>query len=261
MDSSIVKLVYGPLSRVNNYLLYELEPWNVVKVRYIINMQKGGTVLFCLWLMYYFNNFSAGAWLYMALHGTYGFCWLTKDFAFPDKSFDFYTSLPTIISTFVILATYWSIPYMQISGLGIQDPSHIRMALSIALFALGVTWMIGADAQKTFTLKYRKGLINDGLFAYTRNPNYLGEIMIYLSFAICTGLTESYLLLIAIWLLLFVTRMYSKDQSFSQKKGWKGYQKRSWVLLPKLVPDSDLITAGIYIAAGVLVWGLVKYTN
>ena len=30
----------------------------------------------------------------------------------------------------------------------------------------------------------KKGLIEDGLFEYTRNPNYLGEILIYLSFGV-----------------------------------------------------------------------------
>ncbi len=32
-------------------------------------------------------------------------------------------------------------------------------------------------------LKVRRGLITDGFFARTRNPNYLGEMMIYGSFA------------------------------------------------------------------------------
>jgi Protein of unknown function (DUF1295) len=39
------------------------------------------------------------------------------------------------------------------------------------------------DAQKYYTLRFWSGLIEDGLFARTRNPNYLGETLIYISFA------------------------------------------------------------------------------
>ena len=41
---------------------------------------------------------------------------------------------------------------------------------------IGVFLHYGSDAQKYFTLKYRKGLITEGFFSRCRNPNYLGEI-------------------------------------------------------------------------------------
>lgn len=235
-----------------------MEPWRYLKLRYIINCQKGGTFLFMLWLMSFYHNYSVGCWLYLGLHGTYGFCWLIKDFAFPDKNFDFYTSPLALLGTFIILAVYWMLPFLQASGAGIQVPSPERLAACIVLFALGITLMIGSDAQKTFTLKHKKGLIADGLFKYTRNPNYLGEIMIYLSFAACTGLWESYILLVVVWLVLFATRMYAKDQSFAKKKGWAEYKNQSWVLLPKLVPTSDLATTIIYLAIG---WVSIAWFN
>ena len=43
--------------------------------------------------------------------------------------------------------------------------------------------MIAADAQKFFTLRVKRGLITDGMHRYIRHPNYLGEMMIYGSFA------------------------------------------------------------------------------
>jgi hypothetical protein len=45
---------------------------NFFPIRHIINLQKGGSFLFMLSLMIYFNNFSIGAWVYLALHGSYG---------------------------------------------------------------------------------------------------------------------------------------------------------------------------------------------
>ena len=44
--------------------------------------------------------------------------------------------------------------------------------------------MIAADAQKYFTLRVKRGLITDGVHRYVRHPNYLGEMMIYGSFAL-----------------------------------------------------------------------------
>ncbi len=46
--------------------------------------------------------------------------------------------------------------------------------------------MLVSDAQKYYTLKYKKGLISDGMFYATRNPNYLGEIMLYRIFYVLT---------------------------------------------------------------------------
>ena len=44
----------------------------VFPIRHIINAQKGGTFFVMLALMCYYNNFSLGAWVYLALHGSYG---------------------------------------------------------------------------------------------------------------------------------------------------------------------------------------------
>jgi protein-S-isoprenylcysteine O-methyltransferase Ste14 len=258
MDSSLVKGVYGPLLRLHNFLMYDFESWNYLKLRHIVNLQKGGTLFFVLWLMSCFNNYSLGCWLYLGLHGTYGFVWLIKDYAFADKAFDVYTSFVAIATTFGILALYWTLPVMQVAGFGIQDPSPLRIAVCIALFGLGVTLMIGADAQKTFTLRHFKGLISDGLFTYTRNPNYLGEVMIYLSFAVCIGRIQAYAILVSVWSVLFMTRMYAKDLSLATKKGWATYQQRSWLLLPKLIPRSDWVTAALYSG---LVWATWQYIS
>jgi len=48
--------------------------------------------------------------------------------------------------------------------------------------------MIAAEAQKYFTLRLESGLITDGVFRYVRHPNYLGEMMIYGSFALMSGI-------------------------------------------------------------------------
>jgi steroid 5-alpha reductase family enzyme len=44
--------------------------------------------------------------------------------------------------------------------------------------------MIAADAQKYFTVPVGPGRITDGMCRYVRHPNYLGEMMVYGSFAL-----------------------------------------------------------------------------
>jgi hypothetical protein len=53
----------------------------------VINFQKGSYFITFLIIMFIYNNFSLGSYLYLYLHGMYGFFWVLKDFIFPNKSF------------------------------------------------------------------------------------------------------------------------------------------------------------------------------
>lgn len=83
-------------------------------------------------------------------------------------------------------------------------------------------------------LKYKKGLISDGFFKYTRNPNYLGEIGIYFSFVFLVNHLIPYIVVSYMWFGVFYLRMGLKDNSLRQKEGWEEYEKRSWLLFPKI---------------------------
>ena len=63
--------------------------------------------------------------------------------------------------------------------------------------------MIAADAQKYFTLRVKSGLITDGMFRHVRHPNYLGEMMIYGSFALMVGHWLPWLVLAGVWFGVF----------------------------------------------------------
>ncbi len=60
----------------------------VIRIAQMINFHKVITVFLIYGMMVYFDNYSTAAWIYLALHGTYGYCWLIKDFAFRDIYFD-----------------------------------------------------------------------------------------------------------------------------------------------------------------------------
>lgn len=97
--------------------------------------------------------------------------------------------------------------------------------------------MIGADTQKFTQLKYKKGLVKDGFFGRTRNPNYLGEILIYGGFGIIAADCLSWCILLLIWSVLFGTGVLQKELSYMRKEGWEDYKNSSLILLPRITAD------------------------
>jgi len=96
----------------------------------------------------------------------------------------------------------------------------------------GSAVMVAADAQKYYTLRLQRGLISDGVHRFIRHPNYLGEMMIYLGFALLVWHWLPFAWLAYIWLTLFATNMVLKEASMSRYPEWAAYKKRSWWLLP-----------------------------
>lgn len=202
-----------------------------MKLKHPINLHKGMTGLVVAAMMVYFQNFSIGAWVYLALHGSYGLMWVLKGEVFPDRQWEQRSSLAYGVFVFFILGLYWIAPFLLISQFA--EPSHFVIALSIALNLVGFVLHFGSDAQKYFTLKYRPGLITDGFFARTRNPNYLGELMIYLGFAMLSMHWMGYIGIVAFFVGAFIPNMIKKDKSLSRFAEFAEYKKKSGLFLPK----------------------------
>lgn len=183
-------------------------------------------------LMFYFQNFSTSAWVYLALHGSYGFLWLLKDSIFPDKQWEENVSVPYAIFVFLALGFYWIAPFILISSRTITPP-HI-IGISIALNVMGVMLHFGSDAQKYFTLQCKPGLITDGFFSRSRNINYLGELMIYCGFALLTISWLGFLGIAVFFLGAFIPNMLKKDKSLSRYPEFAEYKSKSGLLFPTL---------------------------
>jgi protein-S-isoprenylcysteine O-methyltransferase Ste14 len=76
-------------------------------------------------------------------------------------------------------------------------------------------------------------LITDGFFARTRNPNYLGELMIYLGFAMLSMHWIGYIGIVAFFVGAFIPNMIKKDKSLSRFAEFAEYKKKSGLFLPK----------------------------
>ena len=203
-----------------------------MKIKHAINLHKFLTFAYILGLMAFYNNFTLSPWVYLALHGTYGIMWLIKDSLYPDQQWEKEISVAMGIFTFIMLGLYWVAPFILISGNVTSSAPLICVA--IATNITGVLLHYGSDAQKYFTLKYKKGLITEGFFSRSRNPNYLGEILIYLSFAMLAQHWLPFVILGIFAALVFVPNMLKKDQSLSRYPEFVAYKERSGLLLPKL---------------------------
>ena len=203
-----------------------------MKLNQIINLHKGLTIFVVLSLMYFYNNFSISSWVYLSLHGTYGILWLLKEKIFPDPYFKDEINYPTAILGFILLGSYWVAPFLLISSQKIAPNSLIALCISINI--LGVFLHFASDSQKYFTLKVKKDLIKDGFFKNIRNTNYLGEVLIYLSFAMLSMSYIPFLILGMFFLLVFIPRMLKKDKSLSKYKSFKDYKSKSGLILPKI---------------------------
>ena len=197
-------------------------------------------IVFCITMMLLKNNFSLPALLITLFHGSYGIIWVFKDTVFPDKSFKIKITYLAGFITSVSLTLYSSMAYVITSDSEYKKISVDRFLCAGFCYIFGVVLMIITDAQKTFTLQIKKGLINNGVFAWTRNPNYLGEISLYLAFGILAQSYFCYIYLIYVWISLFWSRMYNKDLSLCKKEGWKLYSQNSYMLLPKLFSQNNM---------------------
>lgn len=227
------------IKKTTDYLTQEfLGGPKIWKFSWIINFQKAGTFIFLGILMWYYQNDSVAAWIYLALHGSYGFVWILKDITFPDPNWQKKITIGGgLVAFFGVLFWYWVIGWLLISGT-VQPQYPVLDAawfcLCISLCILGSVIMMVADAQKYYTLKHQKGLITNGIHKYIRHPNYLGEMMLYASFALMVMHWLPFVILGIVWLFVFLPNMIAKEKSLSRYPEWKEYKKRSGWVLPFL---------------------------
>jgi protein-S-isoprenylcysteine O-methyltransferase Ste14 len=235
-------------SLFNEWYLYRI-PWGIgrTRPRLPINLHKVLVGPFVLALMLLRGDFSLAAFLYLALHGSYGILWVVKDVAFPDASWRRPCSIGSAVAVFVYpLGLYLLAPLIMLTPLGQWIPGGwgttaalpVPVAFAaVALYVLGVFLHFVADAQKHVVLAHQRErrLITDGLFAATRNPNYLGEILIYASFCLLAQHWLPWVACLYVWVTVFLPNMLAKDRSMARHPEHAAWQKRAWLLLPNPV--------------------------
>ncbi len=209
----------------------------VLRLSWVINLQKGGTLPFVLALMWATDTWTATAWTYLALHGSYGLIWLLKEAVMPDPRWRVRVTFGGALMSFLlVLGPYWLAPVLLVRD-GTEQPAGVLAAATI-VYAIGVVVMMASDAQKLFVLQVRRGLITTGFFARVRHPNYLGEMLLYASFAVVAGHVLPWIVLAWVWIGIFLPNMLGKEASMSRYPEWAAYKARTGMLLPRLRPPA-----------------------
>ena len=104
----------------------------VIRIAQMINFHKIFTVFLIYGMMVYFDNFSTASWIFLALHGTYGYCWLIKDFAFRDIYFDKRVTFGGVFATYAGLVGWVVVPWCW---LGVFLPRMLLKDASISRYS------------------------------------------------------------------------------------------------------------------------------
>ncbi len=203
-----------------------------MKLKHFIDANKAMTFLVVLVMMAVYGQWdNPTVWIYLALHGSYGLLWVTKSRVFPDKQWEEAIPLWRGVVTYLGLCTYWVAPYLIVSR-NLQDPWWL-LSFCTALYAAGVFLHYASDMQKYISLELRPNrLITSGLWSLVRNPNYLGELMIYLSFALL-AVHWLALAILALWFVaIWMPNMLKKDRSLRRYPEFAAYKNRTKMIIP-----------------------------
>ena len=204
-----------------------------MRQRHFIDSHKGATGLFTLALIAYYNAWDNPlAWLYLAMHGTYGVLWIVKSRLFGDMQWEQRASLGYGLLIWGGLSMYWVSPWLIASGRATMPPAWY-LGLCVSTYSLGVFFHFASDMQKHMWLQLRPGqLLTQGLWSRLRNPNYFGELLIYAGFSALAQHWAPLAALACFVLFVWVPNMLKKDRSLSRYPDFNEYQAKSWRFIP-----------------------------
>jgi steroid 5-alpha reductase family enzyme len=208
----------------------------VLPHKYYIDSHKGLTGPFVLGLIAYYHAWdNVLAWIYLALHGTYGVLWILKSRYFGDKNWERPVSFGMGALTWILLSLYWISPWLIVTHRN-HPIAPWMIGACIAMYSFGVFLHFASDMQKHMSLAYRRGtLITDGLWGLCRNPNYLGELLIYAGFTLLPlhwiPLVGLGFIVVSVW----VPNMWRKDRSLSRYPEFAAYKAKTKLIIPYVV--------------------------
>lgn len=229
----------------------------MIKARYVINLHKLLVVPLYLATLAYFDglsNFSEkpyapAAALLLASHGFYAHAWCFKDIHFGDRQWKHKIPITLALRFFFVfpLILYYLPMFCLVSHqcpLGYFATGNEPLLLGTAAFCynFGLFTVFVADLHKTLVLSQpgENKLITNIFFKYSRNPNYFGEIMIYLGYALYS---TSYFVLGAfasVWLTMFLQNMMAKEKSMSRYATFDTWKKSTGFCIPTIELYTDI---------------------
>lgn len=171
--------------------------------------------------------------IYLCLHISYCLWWFLEQWFYPQRRqlFNEPASLPGFIFTLSFVGVFYSLP----GYLAFTNPAPLALttaAVALPLYIFGSLVNASADVQKLTAKQSQTGLVRDGLWRFSRNVNYFGDFLRYLSFSILAGSIWAYLVPSAI-ALLYLQRIGQKETAMVAKYlDFTEYQRSSARLIP-----------------------------
>jgi protein-S-isoprenylcysteine O-methyltransferase Ste14 len=145
----------------------------------------------------------------------------------------------------------WRVPFGFLCGalfLVLAHPNALSMAVGGPISILG----LGLRGWATGHIRKNAALATSGPYAHTRNPLYLGSLLIALGFTIATPPWWLGLLVVALFLGIYlpVMRVEAKTLEELFKEDYKRYANLVPLFFPRWVPFRDEATRDVKFDAG-----------
>lgn len=160
-----------------------------------INIAKATTIILLISLALIFGINDWRQVIYLCFHISYCLWWLIEQWFYPQRSKSIFTESTGVVGlilTVIIVGCLYALP----GYLAFINPipiSFITVAIVIPLFYFGSLINAAADVQKLTAKQYGEGLVKDNIWRFSRNINYFGDLLRYLSFAIVAGSPWAYI--------------------------------------------------------------------
>lgn len=137
-----------------------------------------------------------------------------------------------------LLACVISLPVVLFVGSNSHFDRYV--VIGVVVWAMGLAVEATADRQLRLFLakpENKGGLMTGGVWAYSRHPNYFGEMLVWGGIGI-VGLGQAYgpygLIgpIVISLLLLFVSGVPLAEKAMANKPGWNEYRARTPLLIP-----------------------------
>jgi protein-S-isoprenylcysteine O-methyltransferase Ste14 len=159
---------------------------------------------------------------------------LLEQWLFPERRRQLFNE-PVGLAGFGFAVLFIGVLYRLPGLLAFLNPVPIApaaVALALGLFSFGSLINASADVQKTTAKAMGAGLVSDGIWRRVRHVNDLGDLLLYLSFAVVAGIGWAYLVP-GLVLLVYLQRIGAKEEQMAAKYPEFGdYQQHSARLLP-----------------------------
>lgn len=222
-----------------SFLAWQYQKLAMVRIRDAIDSHKLLTLPLIFYFIYYFNQWdNMIAWIYVSIHGTYGYMWVLKSTYFPDKRWEKEIPLTEFLGIFGTVGLFWIAPFL-ICYNSVQLPPYL-VGIALMIYTFGVFLHFVGDMQKHCHLKLKPGhLVTDGVWTRTRNPNYLGEMLIYIGFAILANHWIPWIINALFMFGMWVPNMNLKDKSlerYPEFAKWKAQSNQFFPTIPVVTP-------------------------